>query len=105
MKKILIASTMAAISMLGTAGLAQAAATSTVPCGFDGYPLCSVAQLPPVPPTTVVSEAPTVPSAAPLPVTGSNSNEALLVGAGVLATGGGLVLVARRRRHSHSTGA
>ena len=103
MKKILIASTMAAVSLLGTAGLARAATpvAAAEPCGAPIYPLCESQA--PVPPLTVPPTAP--PVVTPLPVTGSNSNQALLAGAGVLGTGGGLVLVARRRRRPNNAAA
>ena len=99
MKKILIVSTLAAFSLLGSAGLARAdtPVASAAPCGAPIYPLCE--SLAPLPPLT----AP--PVVAPLPVTGSNSNQALLAGAGVLGTGGALVLVARRRRRPNNAAA
>ncbi len=99
MKKILIVSTLAAFSLLGSAGLARAdtPVAPAAPCGAPIYPLCE--SLAPLPPLT----AP--PVVAPLPVTGSNSNQALLAGAGVLGTGGALVLVARRRRRPNNAAA
>ena len=105
MKKILLPIVFAASTVLGVAGLANAAGggsvtktpaptETTLAIGPDGKPVYPVAVLPPVP-----SEAPlTVPPAQPLPVTGSDSSSTLAIGAVALGVGGGLVLVARSRR-------
>ena len=119
MKKILI-STMLVVAGLGITGTAfagnpvvQAPCTVNGPVagqGDDDFDPCvgpggvvypaRVAAAPPVPPPVGASgPVPIAPVlVGRLPATGSDSNDPLVMGAMALALGGGLVIVAHRRR-------
>ena len=94
MKRILIATAIAAMSVFGAANMAQADHTPTDPDPHGPYP---------APPTSaVVAQEPPVltvpPLITPLPVTGTNSFDTLAVAAVAVAVGGGLVVVTKTRR-------
>jgi len=92
MKRILIATAIAAMSVFGAANMAQADHTPTDPDPHGPYP---------APPTTLVDVLPpvlTVPPPITLPVTGTNSLDTLPIAAVAIAVGGGLVAVTKTRR-------
>ncbi len=81
MRKMLIATSAAVLSVAGFSGVA------------DAYPV-------PTPPTTEVAVQPPAPNTTEpkLPVTGGNIDDSLVLGASVAALGAGLILVTRRRK-------
>lgn len=79
MRKMLIATSAAVLSVVGFSGVASA------------YPV-------PTPPTTIVAVQPPITTEPKLPVTGGNIDDSLVLGASVAALGAGLILVTRRRR-------